>query len=444
VNSSDFAIAQFRFLKRLLLVHGRYNYRRISKVIIYSFYKNIVLVIVLFLFSCFSAFSGQSLYGANSWCYSGYNFFLGLPPFMLGFFDRDVKPRSAMTFHKLYYAGLHKQDLNVSKITEAFLTAILDAVVIYFLTMASYQQLTWQSNGKTSGINTFGNSVLGVMVFAMLYKVCLLFSSWNAWSVFSIVFSVAFYLVFIFSYSAMGPVSSFGDFGEYDFFDVPYHMFGVAGFWLTLLLVPTSSLLFHYLLKALRIEIYVPRDVVVAEHEHLTRHLSPAERDALVRAAAQSKAAQSKAAASSASSTGGGSARGSVGTTAGASGGGGVMGAISEDEGLDDDAVAEELESPKVKVDASVMAGLHSTLTDSERDAFMGNTKLRSSFVDNAPASQSYFAGGHRPEPSDDGQGGGAASGLGRRSVSGLRSSAASTASGNSDDARNKTGFENV
>jgi magnesium-transporting ATPase (P-type) len=257
VNSSDFAIAQFRFLKRLLLVHGRYNYRRISKVIIYSFYKNIVLVIVLFLFSCFSAFSGQSLYGANSWCYSGYNFFLGLPPFMLGFFDRDVKPRSAMTFHKLYYAGLKKQDLNVSRITEAFLTAILDANVLYFMTMASYQQFTWQANGKTTGLNTFGNSVLGIMVLAMIYKICLLFSSWNAWSVFSIFFSVAFYLVFIFSYSAIGPVSSFGDFGEYDFYDVPYHMFGVPAFWLTLLLVPTTSLMFHYLLKALRSELLV-------------------------------------------------------------------------------------------------------------------------------------------------------------------------------------------
>ena len=32
VNSSDFAIAQFRFLENLLLVHGRWNYRRISKV----------------------------------------------------------------------------------------------------------------------------------------------------------------------------------------------------------------------------------------------------------------------------------------------------------------------------------------------------------------------------------------------------------------------------
>merc|ERR1719183_3446895 len=47
VNSSDFAIAQFRFLERLLLVHGRWNFRRISKVINYSFYKNLVLVLLL-------------------------------------------------------------------------------------------------------------------------------------------------------------------------------------------------------------------------------------------------------------------------------------------------------------------------------------------------------------------------------------------------------------
>ena len=31
-NSSDFAIAQFRFLARLLFVHGAWNYTRVSKV----------------------------------------------------------------------------------------------------------------------------------------------------------------------------------------------------------------------------------------------------------------------------------------------------------------------------------------------------------------------------------------------------------------------------
>ena len=32
VNSSDYAIAQFKFLKPLLLVHGRANYKRVAKV----------------------------------------------------------------------------------------------------------------------------------------------------------------------------------------------------------------------------------------------------------------------------------------------------------------------------------------------------------------------------------------------------------------------------
>uniref|UniRef100_UPI00358E9CF6 probable phospholipid-transporting ATPase IA isoform X1 n=1 Tax=Myxine glutinosa TaxID=7769 RepID=UPI00358E9CF6 len=45
-NSSDYSIAQFRFLKKLLLVHGAWSYSRISKCILYSFYKNIVLYII--------------------------------------------------------------------------------------------------------------------------------------------------------------------------------------------------------------------------------------------------------------------------------------------------------------------------------------------------------------------------------------------------------------
>merc|ERR1712226_1778194 len=41
-NSADFAIAQFRFLQELLLVHGRQMYRRMATLINYIFYKNIM------------------------------------------------------------------------------------------------------------------------------------------------------------------------------------------------------------------------------------------------------------------------------------------------------------------------------------------------------------------------------------------------------------------
>lgn len=47
-RSADVSIAQFRFLRKLLLVHGAWSYQRVSKVILYSFYKNVALYITQF------------------------------------------------------------------------------------------------------------------------------------------------------------------------------------------------------------------------------------------------------------------------------------------------------------------------------------------------------------------------------------------------------------
>ena len=48
VRASDYSIAQFRFLRRLLLVHGSWAYNRVSKLILYFFYKNIGLYMIQF------------------------------------------------------------------------------------------------------------------------------------------------------------------------------------------------------------------------------------------------------------------------------------------------------------------------------------------------------------------------------------------------------------
>ena len=40
--ASDFVLGRFHFLKRLLLLHGFWNYDRIARMIVYFFYKNAV------------------------------------------------------------------------------------------------------------------------------------------------------------------------------------------------------------------------------------------------------------------------------------------------------------------------------------------------------------------------------------------------------------------
>lgn len=50
---------QFKYLEHLLLFHGALSYRRISLLILYSFYKNITISLTHLLFAWNCGFSGQ-------------------------------------------------------------------------------------------------------------------------------------------------------------------------------------------------------------------------------------------------------------------------------------------------------------------------------------------------------------------------------------------------
>lgn len=59
VLASDYSIAQFRYLERLLLVHGRWSYFRMSKFLRYFFYKNFAFTLVHFWYAFYCAYSAQ-------------------------------------------------------------------------------------------------------------------------------------------------------------------------------------------------------------------------------------------------------------------------------------------------------------------------------------------------------------------------------------------------
>lgn len=59
VMSSDYSFGQFRYLQRLLLVHGRWSYIRMCKFLRYFFYKNFAFTLVHIWYSFFNGFSAQ-------------------------------------------------------------------------------------------------------------------------------------------------------------------------------------------------------------------------------------------------------------------------------------------------------------------------------------------------------------------------------------------------
>lgn len=60
-RSADVAIGQFRYLRKLLLVHGAWSYQRVSKTILYSFYKNVALYMTQFWVSALVSISCRLL-----------------------------------------------------------------------------------------------------------------------------------------------------------------------------------------------------------------------------------------------------------------------------------------------------------------------------------------------------------------------------------------------
>ena len=102
--SADFAIAQFRFLVPLLLVHGRYSYKRITRMVLFFFYKNMLFGVSIFAFNAFNAFSGQFIY--NDFYMTLFNVvFTALTPIVIGIFDRDVDKEMGLKYPGLYLQG---------------------------------------------------------------------------------------------------------------------------------------------------------------------------------------------------------------------------------------------------------------------------------------------------------------------------------------------------
>merc|ERR1719237_585715 len=121
VNNSDFAIGQFMHLQRLIFVHGRWNYLRACKFTLFTFWRNMVQVLIMFSYTFFSGFSGTVLF--EDWLRLSFNGFGSIPVLAVGAFDQDVPASEACKHPQLYVVGREDQELNVQKTLQTFLSA---------------------------------------------------------------------------------------------------------------------------------------------------------------------------------------------------------------------------------------------------------------------------------------------------------------------------------
>ncbi len=113
VNASDYAIAQFRYLTPLILKHGRYNYIRMSNLICYMFYKNILMSMVMFWYNFFNAYSGLKFFTEAAIQF--YNlFYTAIPILLYATGDEDLLPSTVIQYPELYRSCIANVYFSVS------------------------------------------------------------------------------------------------------------------------------------------------------------------------------------------------------------------------------------------------------------------------------------------------------------------------------------------
>ncbi|BFF89903.1 probable phospholipid-transporting ATPase IM [Drosophila madeirensis] len=206
VLSSDYAIAQFRYLERLLLVHGRWSYYRMCKFLRYFFYKNFAFTLCHCWYSLFCGFSAQTVF--DPMFISVYNlFYTSLPVLSLGIFEQDVSDKNSLEYPRLYTPGLKSELFNIREFIYSVLHGAFTSLVLFLIPYGVYKDGVSQHGYILSDHMTLGAVVATILIVDNTAQISLYTSYWTVVNHITIWGSLVWYFVldYFYNYVIGGP-----------------------------------------------------------------------------------------------------------------------------------------------------------------------------------------------------------------------------------------------
>ncbi|KAF7322236.1 Phospholipid-transporting ATPase [Mycena chlorophos] len=261
VNSSDYAIAQFRFLKRLMLVHGHWSYARNGNMILNFFYKNIVCIGVLWWFQIYNSWSSSYVFEYTYLLW--WNAFWTIAPVIaMGIFDRLIDADTLMALPELYRYGREGRWFGFNLFSVFMLDGVYQSAIIFFIIIFAYDTTT----ARTDGYNTYQYEIATTM--AMSAILCAnLFNGlntnfWTAW----VFFAVFLGIVLSWGYTAIYSIISPGWIST-PIFGNDHYLFHSAYYWFCVLFCVLVALLPRYLYRAWEMG-FSPNDIALLRAVH--------------------------------------------------------------------------------------------------------------------------------------------------------------------------------
>ena len=208
IRSADYSISQFRFLLRLLLIHGRLGYIRVSKMIFTYFYKNIVLVFAEIPFQFFTGYSGQLFF--LDWLPTLYNAVFTSWQCLFAFmYERDINEAYTFKFPLVYKIGQEGRLFTKTHFWSQILLALYQGLLCFFVPMyGAGGPYPSPDVGRTYDHWYYSTVSYALILHLVTYKLFVDSSHWTLFSILSGLMGIAlFYLV-----AFVGAIPSVSDF----------------------------------------------------------------------------------------------------------------------------------------------------------------------------------------------------------------------------------------
>ncbi|KAK1329132.1 hypothetical protein QTO34_011311 [Cnephaeus nilssonii] len=241
VLASDYSFSQFKFLQRLLLVHGRWSYLRMCKFLCYFFYKNFAFTMVHFWFGFFCGFSAQvTVY--DQYFITLYNIvYTSLPVLAMGVFDQDVPEQRSMEYPKLYEPGQLNLLFNKREFFICIAQGIYTSVLMFFIPYGVFAEATRDDGTQLADYQSFAVTVATSLVIVVSVQIGLDTGYWTAINHFFIWGSVAVYFAILFAMHSNGLFDMFPN--QFRFVGNAQNTLAQPAVWLTIALTTVVCIL---------------------------------------------------------------------------------------------------------------------------------------------------------------------------------------------------------
>lgn len=256
--SADYAFGQFRFLTKLLLVHGRWSYQRIADMHSNFFYKTVMWTLAMFWFLPFCYFDATYLYDYSFILL--YNLvFTALPVIVLGAFDQDINAKAALAFPELYVRGIRGLEYTRLKFWTFMLDGLYQSAVVFFIPYLAWSfglAVSWNGKGIDS-LADLGTTVAVGAIFTANTYVGMNTHYWTFITWIVVIGSSLVMILWVVIYSYFPPSNFFTSTGA--FVDEVEILFSNLIFWCSVVFSALVALAPRFIYKFVR-STYAPLD----------------------------------------------------------------------------------------------------------------------------------------------------------------------------------------